>query len=333
MSKLQTVNFRPAVQSLKTKGLNPFYLLMGEDQFLQSLFVKLALQVQFAGENPVKKILNPDEMNGREILNELNSIDLFHSKKMFLVKNPTAINQKYKDEFLEYCRNPIKSNCLILSLDEWGLQNSFTKSLTAISIPISCSTPLEKDLEKWIDYFFKENNFNSIPRDIVKYLIDIGGDSLYHLKNEIDKICISLDNAEDLTQDYVTQFSGWKRDYRKFELYKALGERNLPRAILMGKTLIDKNTTMLSLLYPLTEFFQELLYLKLKGGTNQKSYGYTRLSIPVKRNLPIYEKHYSKQEVQAAIRLLGKIDRQIKLSQISDEAAITKFIFTTLDNG
>jgi len=333
MGRLQTVDFSTAVKSLRSRKLDPVYVLMGEDQFLQSFFIKQALKAQFSGEIQVKKILNPDEMESREILNELNSPDLFHSKKMFILKNPARIKGKYSAELLDYCAHPIESNCLILTIDEWGAKNSFIKSISGMVIPVSCSTPFERELEKWINYFFKENDIYSIPPGIIKSLLDIAGDSLYHLKNEVDKICLSLENIEDLTQEYVAQFSGWKRDYRQFELFKAVGERDLKKAILLGKTLVAKNTTMLNLLYPLTELFQELLYLKIKTGTKTNSFNYTRLSTQVKRNIPAYEKHYSKQEVRSALLHLGQIDQQIKLSQISDETAITQFIFSTVDHG
>ena len=47
--------------------------------------------------------------------------------------------------------------------------------------------------------------------------------------------------------------------------------------------------------------------------------------------LPYFMK--SSQEIVSALKRLGKIDKQIKSSQIDDESAITEFIFSTTSDG
>lgn len=330
---MEITEFKSGIQLLKLSGPKPLYFLMGNDQFLQSFFVEKAASVIFVDCPVEKRVLIPDEMSGREILDELNTTDLFSSRKLFLLRNPIALHKKYKDELLEYCRKPIEAHCLIIVMDEWGDRQAFIKSLIKIIQPISCSTPFENKLATWIRFFFRQNGIDPIPDKIVKSLLDIGGDSLSHLKNEVDKICLSLETPADLTPKFVAQFGGWKRDYREFELFKALGERNLPLSLKLGRALVTRDTTMLALLYPLTEFFQELLFLKIQPGTKKNPYSYTRLSNLVKSNLPAYAKQYSKQDLKSALRRLGNLDQQIKSSRIIDVSAITDFIFATIGNG
>ena len=55
--------------------------------------------------------------------------------------------------------------------------------------------------------------------EILSAIVSMAGDSLVHLKNEIDKISLSLDDPSEINQIDITKFSGWKRKYRQFEFY------------------------------------------------------------------------------------------------------------------
>ena len=90
---------------------------------------------------------------------------------------------------------------------------------------------------------------------------------------------------------------------------------------------------MINLIYPLTEFFQELLLLKISQGTNRVKKGYTRLSPSVNKKLPNYANRYTSKEIILALKRLAHIDRQLKTSRIKDESAITEFVYATLSNG
>ena len=87
---------------------------------------------------------------------------------------------------------------------------------------------------------------------------------------------------------------------------------------------------MLSLLYPLTLIFQELLYCKMKKGTliNQSSY----IPIPpsVKKKIPESAKRFEKKQIVRALELLGKIDKRQKEAYASDETELIQFIACVL---
>lgn len=333
MTTIATTEFEKRTRLMKTNGPKSLYFLMGNDHFLQRFFIEEVASVIFGNDKVEKQILIPDEMSGRQILEELNTSDLFMSRKLFILRNPITLHKKYKDELLEYCRKPIETHCLIIVMDEWGNHHPFIKALIKITQPVSCSTPFSTELSLWIRKIFKQNGIDPVSDKIVQSLLDMGGDSLNHLNNEIEKICLSLETAADLTLEFVEQFGGWKRDYREFELFKALGKKDLLLSLKLGRALLTRDSTILALLYPLTEFFQELLFLKIQPGTKKSQYSYTRLSRLVNNNLSDYAKQYSKRDIKLALGRLEHLDQQIKSSRINDVSAITDFIFATLGNG
>jgi len=329
--KINTIPINDAIQSLEKGKINPVYYLMGEDQFLQQLFAEKLSKKLFNGESIHKTVLIPDEMSSKDILDYLTAADLFSSKKLFLLRNPNALKGKARDEFLDYIHHPLEGHTLIMMQDEYGAKNKFLESLVKGINPISCSTPFEREMIQWAHMFFKENDIQNVSPDIIKTLINIAGDSLNHLKNEIDKIAISADG--EINQDDIKQFSGWKRKFRQYEFFNYLGQRKLKKSMELGRALVSQDISMISLLYPLTEFFQELLFHKISRGTNRVKMGYTRLSPSVNKQLGNYANQYTSKEITLALKRLAHIDKQLKSSRIKDESAITEFVYATVYNG
>jgi DNA polymerase III delta subunit len=159
----------------------------------------------------------------------------------------------------------------------------------------------------------------------------MSGDSVYHIFNQIEKICISLDEDDILTPEYVRKFGGWNREFKMWEFLNAVGQKDLPKALLTGKDLISRNS-IISLMPNLTALFQELLFIRMQNGTYKPFAGFIPLTNGVKKRLPDHAKKYSKQEIENALAVLGDIDRSIKTSSESDESLLSRFLFNSLGN-
>ena len=331
--KLKLTPFDHALDGLKSDHLASIYFLMGEDQFLQQWFVQKVTKAMFREDPAEKMVLLPDELGSKEIIDHLNATDLFNAKKLFILRNPNGLKGKARDELVDYCNAPNTGNTLILVHDEYGAKNKMMEALATAVNPISCATPFSNEMVKWANGFFKENGVSTVPKSMIDNMIELAGDSLNHLKNEIDKLAISIDDNTNLNDIDLSQFSGWKRKYRQYEFFNYLGNRKLKESLELGRALVSQDTTMINLLYPLTEFFQELLYLKISPGTIPTYKGFTKLSPSVNRQLPNYANHYTSKEITLAIKRLGRIDAQLKTSRIQDESAITEFVYATIVNG
>ena len=331
--QLKTRQFDLAFNELKLGHYDPLYFLMGEDQFLHSYFIDGLVNKFFSDEPISKTFLIPDDMGSKEIIDQLVTQDLFNSKKVFILINPNGLRGKARDEILQLYENPPPNNILIISHYEYGVKNKFLESLANLSNPIICSTPFDNEMTKWGKLFFRDNEILDISNEILSSIISMAGDSLGHLKNEIDKISLSLDDPSEINQIDITKFTGWKRKYRQFEFFNFLGKRQLNKSLELGRALVLEDTSMINLLYPLTEFFQELLFIKIFKGTNNFRKSYTRLSPSVNKQLPSYAKNYNNKEIAFALKRLEQIDKKLKTSRIKDESAITEFIYGTLSNG
>ncbi len=319
------------MNSLKNGAVEPIYILQGTDKYLQQFLSDKIADRFFQNSKSDKSLLIPDDMKGPEIIEQITATDLFSSKKMFILLEPQKISGQSRKELLSYCDKPIQSNCLIIILEEFGKNIAMVRELTKRFTPTNVSSPFENDMKKWAQYFFREKNIK-INTKVLNTIVEMAGDSVGHISNEIDKISILLDDDQELTDDLVRQFSGWKREHQRWEFFKYLGNKDLEKSLKIGLSLITQNETMLTLIYPLTSFFQELLFAKLPNSGVLGRSGYVPLSNSIVKSLPQFAKKYSRNEIELALKLLGEIDIRSKTTTVSNESEMTKFLFNLLES-
>ncbi|NQV38599.1 MAG: DNA polymerase III subunit delta [Candidatus Marinimicrobia bacterium] len=318
-------DYGDAIRSIEKGQTDPLYFLRGEDRFLQTFFVKKIEKGMFGDGTANISTLNPDEISSKEIIERLNRTDLFASKTIFVLRQPQLIRGAYRDGLMAYCKHPPLTNSLIILHNEWQARTKYFKDMEKMSSSISVSTPLEPGMKKWTGYFFKERSLQ-VSGDVIQTIVDMAGDSLDHLQNEIEKISISLDNNEIVTSEKVRQFSGWQREHQRWEFFIALGEKKFPKTISLGKTLVTQNETLISLIYGLTSYYIEMWYLKKSIGTSQSYPGYTGLPPSVMKRLPQFAKSVTTKEVELALYLLSEMDIRVKSKTVDDETELLKFL-------
>ena len=130
---------------------------------------------------------------------------------------------------------------------------------------------------KILNYFFKERHKSAHP-SVVNIMVEMAGDSVAHLRNEIEKVCLWAGDRNEITSEDIELFSGWKREHQRWEFLLALGGKDYDRTIALGKTIITSNESMISLIYSLTTLFQEMLFAKMKNGTLHTGKNHTKNS-------------------------------------------------------
>ncbi|MBA65192.1 MAG: DNA polymerase III subunit delta [Candidatus Marinimicrobia bacterium] len=319
------MKIKEALKEVSYGNIYPIYFLKGNDYFLQNFFID-KVAAKFFGDDPVNKIfMQPEDMKSKEIIERLIITDLFATKKLFIIRNPQRIIGKPGIDLLEICHNPNSNFLIFLIIDDWLAKSVFISKIESIIQPLNVQTPYDQDIVKWANYLLKLNNKNA-ESSTVKKLIEMTGDSLAHLNNEINKLCLLIGSRKNIELDDIEQISGWKRERKLWEFLLALGNKKLDSSIYIGKTLIEYYGSILSLIYPLTNFFQEILYIKMKNGTFNKSNSYIGLPRSIKNKITYFANGYSVKKIRLAIKLLHNIDKKIKTQTINDETELIQFI-------
>ena len=161
---------------------------------------------------------------------------------------------------------------------------------------------------------------------MINLIVEIAGDSVGHLENEIEKLSIQIGERKIIQKKDLEKYSGWKKERKLWEFLLAFGEKNYSKSIFLGKTLLKDNHSMMSLLYPLVAFLQEILFLKMGNGTFNNFNGYILLPPSVKRKLSYFSKNFEEHDIKSGLIILNDIDKRIKSQNIDDETELILFI-------
>ena len=322
------IQFKNAIRLIQNNDILPVYYLKGEDQFLQKFFIEKLCDSIFSDNIVDKNLLTPNEMSGKEIIDIILSSDLFSTKKLFILRDPQQLKGRAIKDLLDYCSNALPNHILVLVNDNYLENSSFSKAIIKSTEPINVSTPISRDLIKWARFFFQENSKTADP-SIIEEIVENYGDSIYNIKNEIDKLSL-INNDPIIKYDDINSSSTWKRSRQRWELMSAIGKRDLDRSIMLSKEIIGESDTMISLVYPLSAFFQEMLYAKMNNGTFVKPKSYIPLSNSIKNNISTYANGYQKEKIEKSIRELKKIETKQKTSNSNDESDLIHFIYNAI---
>ena len=321
-------DLKKILSNINNGVIDKIYFLKGEDQFLQNFFIdKLFLNI-FSDTQGFKKFFTTIEFSGKEIIDSILSVDLFVSRKLFIVKDPQKIKGKPLDELLKYCNNPLDNHFLVLINDNFADSDSFSKKMPKNILKLNVSTPLRDELLKWAKFFTKENG-KTITTELLNEIVENCGDSLYNVKNEIDKICL-LNNDKEIIKDCINSETSFLRGRKRWELFNSIGARDLEKSIKLAKSLINSSENMVSMIFPLMTFFQEILYFKMNDGTFIKPNGYIPLSRSIQNNLGNFSRNYRKDEIELAVRKLKEIEIKQKTSNIDDETEFISFLYNAI---
>ena len=319
------MKIKEAIAGLKKDMIYPIYLLKGNDHFLQNFFIE-KLSEEYFGSSKIEKVLMlPDDMSGKEIVDRITTTDLFSTKKIFIIRDPHKIKGKASIDLVNFCKNPVADCVTIFLIDDWALKSSFHSKVQANAIQVDVQTPFANDLKKWTKFLIKKRG-KTASSHVENTLIELAGDSLSHLDNEIEKICLIIGNRSAIEIEDVERFSGWERDRQRWEFLLALGEKKYSKAIFLGRKLIIKSESMLSLIIPLTALFQEMLFHKMQNGTFNTYRGYIPLPPSVKKRVSYFSRSFNMSEIEGALRILSEIDKRQKTTFSKDETELIQFI-------
>ena len=144
------------------------------------------------------------------------------------------------------------------------------------------------------------------------------------------KLAFPKKNDGEIKKGFINSESSFLRGRKRWELMNSIGIRDLEKSIKLAKSIINSSESMVSMIFPLMTFFQEILFFKMNDGTFIKPNSYIPLSRSIQNNLGDFSRNYRKDEIELAIRKLKEIEIKQKTSNIDDETEFISFLYNAI---
>ncbi len=269
------------------------------------------------GEAPVRVLREAQEVELPEFLAESREASLWGPGQLLVLRR-LGLNAAAFEAINAYLDHPAPRAWVVLLAEgvkgrEWW-RNSVWERLQRQEAALQFSRLEDVELNQWVTRE-AESLGKSLTLAAAQRLVEIVGDNLAELIQELEKLALYAGAEKSLTPNLVNQLATHSRTYNIFALAEALGEPGARKRLNALGQLLDLGEAPAKILVMLARQLRLLLCVK-EGGAGGGDYQRRSLSLPprVLRSLAQQASRFSEAALRAHLALLNQIDWQLKTS-------------------
>jgi DNA polymerase-3 subunit delta len=223
---------------MASPDLKPLYLIAGSDRPKIELALK-RLRRHFPADGT--ELLVAAETSGDDAVGACNALGLFGggSGRLVLVEGVEAWKAADAKAIEAYGKSPAPDTVLALVGDGLKADSPLGKACAKVGDLLLFEAPRERDLPNWVAKQF-ETARTPVDADACRALIEIAGDDLQELANEIDKLA-QWAGGERVTERDVKQLAAAVAETPPFELTDAWGRRDVPSVLRAAEEIMERS--------------------------------------------------------------------------------------------
>jgi DNA polymerase-3 subunit delta len=218
----------------------PLCVLHGTEPFLKQQVWQKIRQLAFGDEFaqvPIATLSDP-ETPWRDVLDELSTAPLFGGPtRLVFFESADQFVTEQRDQLEAYVASPSKSSMLVLDVATWPSNTRLARWAASHGLAIACRLPEIKRgnnkpvtdrnrLLSWIVQWARTSQSLDCSRDAAKGILDLVGDDLGLIDQELAKLAVTIHPATRVTVEQVRQVVGGWRMQTIWQLVEAACDCN-----------------------------------------------------------------------------------------------------------
>lgn len=224
----------------------PVVALFGSERFLKLEILKSLPGVDSESSEDADGVeltrVRGKDADLRSICDELQTVSMFGDKRVVLIDEADEFIKTYRTGLEKYLANPATGSLLILDVNTWQKNTKLFKAVAKIGINAECNELKGAPLSKWIIDQAKSVHEKSMNKQTASLMIELTGNSLGLLQQELDKVAALVGDNSEITLDDVTKVVGGWRIETTWVMLDAIRDgdvgaalNNLNKLILAGE--------------------------------------------------------------------------------------------------
>lgn len=226
------------VNDIKTKNFKPIYFLFGTETYyidqLSDYFEEHALDETDKGFNQM--VLYGADISVDDITANAKRFPMMADHQLLIIKEAQHLSRSL-EKLLPYAKNPLESTILVLCFRrDKGLdkRTALFKAIKKNGTIFESKALYENQVGQWINKRVKAMGYTITPK-ATQMLVDSLGTQMGKIQNELGKLKIILEKGTEITPTVIEANIGISKDFNNFELRKAIGQRNVVKAMQIVK--------------------------------------------------------------------------------------------------
>lgn len=302
---------------------NGLYFIYGSEDYLLAENIKqiIAAVKEQIGEDTEVVSYFGDELSPAGLVEALDFSPLFTLSRVVVIKRApwfgtgkkkSRPSSEYQQVLEQYLQNPAAQQVVIITANEFQIQNTFTKLLINTAVSVQCVPYNKEQRRRWLQTE-AEKNQKTFQKDALSLLANSSHD-LFYLKHLLDKLCLMV-KGDKITIDDLQDQWHQEEDIKVFKLLEALLNKNLATSMSIYQRLLRQGEHPVFFLYMMVRQFLlmgKVKALQEKGWDRQKIVAYTGQKEFVVRSLEGKTQNFTWPQLRALNRSFLQTDLHFK---------------------
>jgi DNA polymerase III subunit delta len=330
MAKSKAPSILEAIPGIKKGNFKPVYYFFGEDSYnLSSTLQKLEESFEpFLSSDFDKETIYPENRLLSEILGLAASFPFGSEKKIMIVREAEKI--KDKKALKDYALSPAEFTVLAFFHNGaiTNLNSEPFKTLSTNNFLFEAKELKGRNLIVWLINEAEEKG-KTLSDENAQVLVDIVGENRSMLEDQLEKICIFLNQKKEITIETIQQISSELKQFNIFDLQNAIGVKDKAKALSVAKNLVDNGAEPTFIVTMLTRYFTGLAKITELRSKNMPEKEAARVVGTHPFFYPGYVRArtlFSDQKLVEVFRSLLKADVSVKTTSSDNKTIITLLI-------
>jgi DNA polymerase-3 subunit delta len=310
------VTIRDFREELRRGILSPVYLFFGQEDFLVEETVEAVID---AALKPEERGFNLDvvqagETDARDIVSHASSFPMMANRRVVVARDVDKLQAKDLEILSAYVENPSPSTVLVLVAAKPDLRKRPFVTVKRTGFVLELKPLYENQLPVWITERI-ERQGRKISPEACRLMAGYVGTSLREITSEIEKLFLYLGDRRSISADDVAAVVGMSREFSVFELQKAAGARDLPRALHISERMIDAGENVPFILIMLTGYFNvlwKLQEMRRRGIPEREQTSTLRVNPYFLKDYVEAVGRFTNAELEESFCMLAAADEQLK---------------------
>ena len=236
----------------------PVLVLYGSERYLKLEMLKLIPGLADETEDVALTRASGKDADLKSVCDELLTVSMFGDKRIVVIDDADDFVSQNRAVLEKYVAYPSKTSLLILDVKSWPKNTKLAKATDKIGLNLECGELKGAALVKWLIRTAAEDHQKQIDRDAAALIVQLAGDSLGLLQQELEKLASLVGDAETITPEDVTRVVGGWRIETTWAMLDAVRDGEMSTALECLNKLILAGDAPQKILGGLTFTFRKL---------------------------------------------------------------------------
>ncbi len=219
------------------------YVIAGKDESLVGAKCHEILDNLLDSQQRMTALLSVsgEEASISDILDELRTAPFLADKRVVVVRGADEFISKHRSILEKYFDKPAPTGILVMTVSSWKASTNLAKKLPEVGKLIEIVQPKRAMLPGLLTQYAAEKHKAKINRDAAEVLIELVGEELTQLYNEIDKLTLFARGEKAITLQHVESLVGHHRVYDAFEVIDAVTAGDTGQAVTRLRNMFEED--------------------------------------------------------------------------------------------